>query len=73
MELITYALLKPLFPFMAIIALCVAGWVLSDLTVWRLSGRERSVWAFAILIFPPLGSMLYGIMGKKNSETEEAA
>lgn len=74
MELLSYALLKPLVPFLAVIALFAAGWALSDFAAWRLSGRERTIWAFAILVFPPLGSLLYGLMGKKNiRETEEVA
>jgi hypothetical protein len=71
MELLTYALLKPIVPFLAIVALFAAGWALSDLAAWRLSGRERTIWAFAILVFPPLGSFLYGFMEKKDAaETE---
>jgi phosphoglycerol transferase MdoB-like AlkP superfamily enzyme len=67
MELLTYALLKPIVPFLAIIALAVAGWALSELAARRLSGSERTVWALAILVFPPLGSILYGLMGKKSA------
>lgn len=67
MEHLTYALLKPMIPFLAIMALAAIGWALSELAARRLSGSERTVWAFAILVFPPLGSIFYGIMGKKRA------
>ncbi len=71
MEIMTYALLKPIIPFLMIFALVAVGWALSDLAARRLKGNERSIWAFAILVFPPLGSMLYELMGKKNvTDTE---
>ena len=71
MELLIYALLKPIIPFLALLVLVAAGWTLSDLASRRLSGNERTIWAFAILVFPPLGSLLYDLMGKKNT-TETA-
>lgn len=67
MELLTYALLKPIIPFLTLLVLAVVGWTLSDLAARRLSGNERTIWAFAILIFPPLGSLFYDLMGKKNT------
>lgn len=74
MELLAYALLKPLAPFLTIFSLAAVGLALSDLAAWRLTGRESTIWAFAILVFPPLGSVLYGFMGKKNhADTEEIA
>jgi hypothetical protein len=66
MELLTYALLKPLIPFLMLSILVTVGWALSDLAARRLSGNEHTFWALAILVFPPLGSMFYDIMGKKN-------
>ena len=71
MELLTYALLKPMLPFLTITALAAAGWALSELAGRRLSGSERTIWAVAILVFPPLGSVLYGLMGKKNAADTE--
>jgi hypothetical protein len=71
MELLTYALLKPMIPFLMIFALVAVGWALSDLAARRLTGNERTIWAFAILVFPPLGSMLYDLMGKKNAVDTE--
>ena len=38
MELLTYALLKPMVPFLTITALAAAGWALSELAARRLSG-----------------------------------
>lgn len=67
MELLTYALLKPMIPFLTLLVLVAAGWKLADLAARRLTGNERTIWAFAILVFPPLGSMLYSLMGKKNT------
>jgi len=67
MELITYALLKPLIPFILIFALAAAGWALSDRAGRRLTGNERTLWALAILVFPPLGAILYGLVGKKDA------
>ncbi|MDO9067306.1 MAG: hypothetical protein Q7W05_02485 [Deltaproteobacteria bacterium] len=67
MELFTYALLKPMIPFLTLFTLVAAGWALSDLAARRLTGNERTIWAFAILIFPPLGSLLYDLMAKKNN------
>lgn len=71
MELLTYALLKPIIPFLVIFALAAAGWVLSDLASRRLTGNESTFWAFAILAFPPLGNLFYGLMGKKNATEPE--
>jgi hypothetical protein len=71
MEQLTYALLKPIGPFLTIMALAAAGWALSELAHRRLSGSERTIWAFAILVFPPLGSILYGLTGKKDATDTE--
>jgi hypothetical protein len=67
MELLSYALLKPMIPFLTLSVLVAVGWKLSDLAARRLTGNERTVWAFAILVFPPLGSILHELMGKKNT------
>lgn len=71
MELITYALIKPIVPFLTIFALAAVGWALSDLAARRLSGSERTIWALAILVFPPLGSLLYVLIGKKDAPDAE--
>lgn len=71
MEAITYALLKPMVPFVMIMALAAVGWALSESAARRMSGNERTIWALAILVFPPLGSFLYGLMGKKNAADAE--
>jgi hypothetical protein len=71
MELLTYALLKPIIPFLMLFALVTVGWALSDLAARRLTGNERTIWAFAILVFPPLGSVLYDLMGKKSAVDTE--
>lgn len=73
MELITYALLKPAIPFIVIFALAFVGWALSDLAAKRLKGSERTLWALAILVFPPLGAVLYGLIGKKGTPDAELA
>lgn len=73
MELITYALLKPVIPFIVIFIIAFIGWALSDLALKRLNGSERTLWALAILIFPPLGARLYGLMGKKSTPDAELA
>ena len=70
MEELTYALLKPIIPFLIIMALAAAGWALSEVAARRLSGSERTIWAFAILVFPPLGSIFYGIRKKHVTNTE---
>ncbi|MDD2852487.1 MAG: PLD nuclease N-terminal domain-containing protein [Desulfuromonadaceae bacterium] len=67
MELLTYGLLKPIIPFLTLFTLVAAGWALSDLAARRLNGNERTIWALVILVFPPLGSMLYDLIGKKNT------
>jgi len=71
MELLSYALLKPIIPFLILFVLATVGWALSDLAARRLTGNERTIWAFAILVFPPLGSKLYDIIGKKNAVNTE--
>ena len=71
METLTYALLKPMIPFLTIMALAAIGWALSELAARRLSGSERTIWAFAILVFPPLGSIFYGLTGKKSATRTE--
>lgn len=71
MELLTYALMKPIIPFLMILALAAVGWALSDLAARRLSGGERTIWALAILVFPPLGAILYGLIGKKDAPDAE--
>ncbi|MBI2353819.1 MAG: PLDc_N domain-containing protein [Deltaproteobacteria bacterium] len=71
MELFTYALVKPMIPFLVIFALAAVGWALSDLAARRLSGSERTIWALAILVFPPLGAILYGLVGKKGAPDAE--
>lgn len=71
MELLTYALVKPMLPFLAIFVLAAVGWALSDLAARRLSGSERTLWALAILVFPPLGAILYGLVEKKDAPDAE--
>lgn len=71
MELLGYALLKPLVPFVIVMALAAVGWLLSETAARRLTGNERTFWAFAILVLPPLGNFLYGIMGKKGAADPE--
>ena len=71
MELITYALVKPILPFLAIFAMAAVGWALSDLAARRLKGSERTLWALAILVLPPLGAILYGLVGKKDAPDVE--
>jgi len=71
MELIIYALMKPILPFLAIFALAAVGWALSDLAARRLTGSERTLWALAILAFPPLGAILYGLVEKKDPSDAE--
>ena len=71
MENLTYALLKPMIPFVTIMALAAAGWALSEVAARRLSGSERTIWALAILVFPPLGRILYGLMEKKRATDPE--
>lgn len=71
MELITHAFVKPIFTFLAIFALAAVGWALSDLAARRLSGREHTLWALAILVFPPMGAIIYGRVGKKDPSDAE--
>ena len=66
MELINYALFQPMIPFLVIMALAALGWGLSELAARSLSGSERPIWALLILALPPLGRMLYDLIGKEN-------
>jgi len=63
--------MKPMIPFLVIFAVAAVGWALSDLAARRLSGNERTIWAVAILLFPPLGAILYGLVGKKATPDAE--
>lgn len=64
MDTLTYALFQPMIPFLVIMAMAAVGWGLSQLAARSLTGSERPMWAFLVLALPPLGRMLYDLLGR---------
>lgn len=67
METIKFGLLLTIIPFTVIFLVITIWWALVDMTARKLKGNQRAFWTLMVVLFPPLGAVVYHLAKRGGS------